>query len=57
VVEYDAELQTRAAAEVEAMADGSAVAGLLGDYAVMRDQARACAKVNFGSYRNTLDGR
>ena len=44
VVTYDAELQSRAAAEVEALPDGSAVAGLLSDYAVMRDQARACNK-------------
>lgn len=43
VVGYDAELQERAAAEVETLPEGSAVAGLLSDYAVMRDQARACA--------------
>jgi hypothetical protein len=42
VVEYHAELQARAAAEVEALPYGSAVAGLLSDYAVMRDQARGC---------------
>jgi hypothetical protein len=44
VVDYDAELQERAAAEVEALAEGSAVAELLSDYAVIRDQARACAR-------------
>jgi hypothetical protein len=44
VVGYDAELQERAAVEVEALAQGSAVAELLSDYAVMRDQARACAR-------------
>lgn len=44
VVGYGAELQGQAAAEVEALAEGSAVAELLGDYAVMRDQARACAR-------------
>jgi hypothetical protein len=44
VVGYGAEMQERAAAEVEAMAEGSAVAELLSDYAVMRDQARACAR-------------
>ena len=44
VVGYDAELQERAAAEVETLPEGSAVAGLLGDYAVMRDQARACSR-------------
>ena len=43
VVGYGAELQARAAAEVDALPAGSAVADLLSDYAVMRDQARACA--------------
>ena len=42
VVEYGAELQARAAAEVESFPEGSAFAVLLSDYAVMRDQARAC---------------
>jgi hypothetical protein len=37
-------LQERAAAEVKAMAEGSAVAQLLSDYALMRDQARACTR-------------
>ncbi len=43
VVGYGAELQAAASAEVEALPEGSAVAVLLSDYAVMRDQARACA--------------
>jgi hypothetical protein len=43
VVGYGAELQARAAVEVGALPAGSAVADLLSDYAVMRDQARACA--------------
>jgi hypothetical protein len=42
VVGYGAEVQARAAAEVDALPEGSAVAGMLSDYAVMRDQARAC---------------
>ena len=42
VVGYDAELQARTAAEVDTLPAGSAVADLLSDYAVMRDQARAC---------------
>ncbi len=42
VVEYDAELQTRAAAEVQALPEGSAVVEMLSDYAVMREQVRAC---------------
>lgn len=43
VVGYGAELPARAAAEVDALPEGSTVANLLSDYAVMRDQARACA--------------
>ena len=44
VVGYKAELQERAAAEVEALAEGSVVTELLSDYAVIRDQARACVR-------------
>jgi hypothetical protein len=43
VVGYGTEVQAQAAAEVDALPAGSALAGLLSDYAVMRDQARACA--------------
>jgi hypothetical protein len=43
VVGYGDELQARVAAEVVALPEGSAAADLLSDYAVMRDQARACA--------------
>ena len=43
VVAYSAELQAQVASEVELLTDGSALANLLSDYAVMRDQARACA--------------
>jgi hypothetical protein len=43
VVGYAAELQARVAVEVEALPEGSAVPDLLSDYAVMRDQALACA--------------
>ena len=42
VVEYDAEFQTRAAAEVQALPEGSAINEMLSDYVVMREQARAC---------------
>jgi hypothetical protein len=42
VVGYGAEVQARAAAEVTGLPQGSAVADLLSDYGVMRDQARAC---------------
>ncbi len=42
VAEYTRELQARAAEELAPMPDGSAVVEMMGDYAVMRDQARAC---------------
>lgn len=42
VVEYDAAEQARAADEVEALPEGAVVVRMLSDYAVMRDQARAC---------------
>ncbi len=42
VVEYTAADQARAGDEVEALPDGAVVVRMLSDYAVMRDQARAC---------------
>ena len=42
MVEYDAGLQARAAAEVQALPEGSAIVEMLSDYAVMREQARGC---------------
>ncbi|SUZ33488.1 hypothetical protein ROE7235_03259 [Roseibaca ekhonensis] len=42
VVEYSRELQARAAEELALLPDGSAIVEMLNDYAVMRDQARAC---------------
>ena len=42
VVEYSREFQARAADELEALPEGSAIARMLSDYAVMREQARAC---------------
>jgi hypothetical protein len=42
VVEYDAGFQARAAEEVQALPEGSAVVEMLSDYAVMREQAGAC---------------
>ena len=41
-VEYSAADQARAADEVEALHDGAVIVRLLIDYAVLRDQARAC---------------
>jgi hypothetical protein len=42
VVDYTAADQARAAEEVEALPEGAVIVRMLGDYAVLRDQARAC---------------
>jgi hypothetical protein len=42
VVEYSREFQARAADEVALLSENSAIAEMLSDYAVMRDQARVC---------------
>ena len=42
VVEYQREFQERAAQELTLLPDRSTVVEMLSDYAVMRDQARAC---------------
>ena len=42
VVEYSPEFQARAAEELGLLPEGSAIAVMLSDYAVMREQARAC---------------
>ncbi|CAN1575718.1 hypothetical protein MCELHM10_03814 [Paracoccaceae bacterium] len=42
VVEYSAADQATAADEVEALPEGAVVVAMLSDYAVLRDQARAC---------------
>ena len=42
VVEYRDTDENRAAAEIEAMPEGSVVIGMMSDYAVLGDQARAC---------------
>jgi len=39
VVEYSREVQAQAAEELAMLPDGSAVVEMMGDYAVMRDQA------------------
>jgi hypothetical protein len=41
-VEYSAADQVRAAAEVSTMPEGAMVLRMLSDYAVLRDQVRAC---------------
>lgn len=40
--EYSREFQARAAAELALLPDESTIVDMMGDYAVMRDQARAC---------------
>jgi hypothetical protein len=42
VVEYTRELQARAAAELDLLPEGSAIAEMLADYSVMRTQVRSC---------------
>ena len=42
VVDYTSAEQAHAADEVEALPEGAVVVRMLGDYAVLRDQARAC---------------
>ena len=42
VVPYSATDQARAAAEVATLPEGAVVVRMLSDYAVLRDQARAC---------------
>lgn len=42
VIEYSREFQAHAAEELDLLPDGSAIAEMLSDYTVMRDQARSC---------------
>lgn len=42
VVEYSREFQARAADELDLLPEGSAIAEMLANYSVMRDQARTC---------------
>jgi len=42
VVDYNRETQDRAALEVEDLPNSAAITGMLSDYSVMREQARAC---------------
>ena len=42
VVEYSREFQARTAEELGVLPEGSAIAEMLSDFAVMRDQAREC---------------
>lgn len=42
VVPYSPADQARAAAEIKALPEGAVVVRMLSDYAVLRDQVRAC---------------
>ena len=42
IVDFTMADQARAADEVEALLEGAVIVRMLGDYAVLRDQARAC---------------
>ena len=42
VVEYSRKFQVQAAEELALLPEGSAIAEMLSDYAVMREQARVC---------------
>jgi hypothetical protein len=44
VVEYGRKFQARVAAELALLSEGSAIAEMLADYAVMRKQASACGE-------------
>jgi len=44
VVEYSQAEQARVAEEVAALPESTLIPGWLADYAVLRDQARACAR-------------
>jgi len=44
VVDYSREFQAQVAKELALLPDGSAVVEMMGDYAVMRGQARICLK-------------
>ena len=44
IVEYSREVQARVAGEVARLPDGSVVVAMMGDYAVMREKARACSR-------------
>ena len=44
VVQYSREAQARAAEELNSLPDGSAIAEMLSDYTVLRDQTRSCSR-------------
>lgn len=48
VIKYPAAVQERAAVEIEALPQESAVVGMMADYHVLRQQVRACGAAEFG---------
>jgi hypothetical protein len=44
IVEYGRGFQARVASELEMLPERSAIIQMMGDYAVMRDQVRACRR-------------
>lgn len=42
IVKYSRDFRTRAADELDLLPEGSAIAEMLADYSVVRDQVRAC---------------
>jgi hypothetical protein len=45
LAEYSREFQARAAEELAVLPDGSAIAEMMADSAVMREQARTCSNL------------
>ncbi|MFV0409515.1 MAG: hypothetical protein ACK5LJ_07400 [Paracoccus sp. (in: a-proteobacteria)] len=50
VIQYPAAVQERAAAEIEALPQESVIAGMMADYHVLRQQARACTSAETGRH-------
>lgn len=46
VVEYPAAVRERAAVEIEALPKDSVIVGIMADYHVLRQQARACRRID-----------
>lgn len=57
VVEYSREFQARAAEELGLLPDGSAIVEMMGDYAVLREQARGCSAGRIDGAANYRIGR
>ena len=55
VVEYSAEIQERAAAEIEVLQPGTVMEGMLADYHVLRRQARACQAKSHRTSSDSLE--